>query len=113
MIFCGRPLRHPHTDVAWKIQERCKHAVESMTGLEVTRINVHVRVSALIQARRKTAKRSCVYVNEKSPCTCRASPIPDLTAQGVGIAVKARERLLLILLAVIVGRWPLLREVPP
>lgn len=30
-------------DVAWKIQEKCKHAIESMTGLEVTRINVHVQ----------------------------------------------------------------------
>jgi uncharacterized alkaline shock family protein YloU len=30
-------------DVAWKIQERCKQAVESMTGLEVKRINVYVQ----------------------------------------------------------------------
>lgn len=30
-------------DVAWRIQENCKHAIESMTGLEVTRVNVHVQ----------------------------------------------------------------------
>ena len=30
-------------DVAWKIQEKCKNAIESMTGLAVTKINVHVQ----------------------------------------------------------------------
>ncbi len=30
-------------DVAWKIQENVKKAVESMTGLEAARINVHVQ----------------------------------------------------------------------
>jgi uncharacterized alkaline shock family protein YloU len=29
-------------DVAWKIQERVKSAVESMTGLNVASINIHV-----------------------------------------------------------------------
>lgn len=30
-------------DVAWKIQENVKKAIESMTGLEAARINVHVQ----------------------------------------------------------------------
>lgn len=30
-------------DVAWKIQENVKKAIESMTGLEVMKINVHVQ----------------------------------------------------------------------
>lgn len=30
-------------DVAWKIQEKCKQAVESMTGLEVKKVNVNVQ----------------------------------------------------------------------
>ncbi len=30
-------------DVAWKIQENVKRAVESMTGLEVLKVNVHVQ----------------------------------------------------------------------
>jgi len=30
-------------DVAWSIQESVKRAVESMTGLEVTKVNVHVQ----------------------------------------------------------------------
>lgn len=30
-------------DVAWKIQESVKRAVESMTGLEVVKVNVHVQ----------------------------------------------------------------------
>jgi len=30
-------------DVAWKIQERVKSAVESMTGLTVSSINIHVQ----------------------------------------------------------------------
>ncbi len=30
-------------DVAWKIQENVKKAVESMTGLEAVKINVHVQ----------------------------------------------------------------------
>jgi uncharacterized alkaline shock family protein YloU len=30
-------------DVAWKLQERIKHNVESMTGLHVQEINVHVQ----------------------------------------------------------------------
>jgi uncharacterized alkaline shock family protein YloU len=30
-------------DVAWKIQESVKQAVESMTGLEVIKVNVHVQ----------------------------------------------------------------------
>jgi len=30
-------------DVAWKIQERIKHNVETMTGLHVQEINIHVQ----------------------------------------------------------------------
>ncbi len=30
-------------DVAWRIQERVKSAVESMTGMNVTSINIHVQ----------------------------------------------------------------------
>lgn len=30
-------------DVAWKIQESVKRSVESMTGLEVIKVNVHVQ----------------------------------------------------------------------
>lgn len=30
-------------DVAWKVQENVKRAVESMTGLEVVEVNVHVQ----------------------------------------------------------------------
>jgi len=30
-------------DVAWQIQEKVKRAVESMTGLEVVKVNVHVQ----------------------------------------------------------------------
>ena len=30
-------------DVAWRAQERVKQAVESMTGLDVKAINVHVQ----------------------------------------------------------------------
>lgn len=30
-------------DVAWKIQERVKSSVESMTGMHVTSINIHVQ----------------------------------------------------------------------
>lgn len=30
-------------EVAWKIQERVKSAVESMTGMNVTSINIHVQ----------------------------------------------------------------------
>ncbi len=30
-------------DVAWKIQENVKKAIESMTGLEAVKINVHVQ----------------------------------------------------------------------
>lgn len=30
-------------DVAWKIQESVKRAVESMTGLDVIKVNVHVQ----------------------------------------------------------------------
>lgn len=30
-------------DVAWKLQERIKHSVEQMTGLNVEEINIHVQ----------------------------------------------------------------------
>jgi uncharacterized alkaline shock family protein YloU len=30
-------------DVAWKIQENVKRAIEGMTGLEVVEVNVHVQ----------------------------------------------------------------------
>ena len=30
-------------DVSWDIQERVKHAVESMTGLSVIEVNIHVQ----------------------------------------------------------------------
>ena len=30
-------------DVAWRVQERVKNAVESMTGLDVKAINIHVQ----------------------------------------------------------------------
>jgi len=48
-------------DVAWKIQENCKHAIESMTGLEVTRVNVHVQgISFDTQKNEETEEESQV-----------------------------------------------------
>ena len=37
-------------EVAWKIQENVKRAVESMTGLQVVEVNVHVQGVHFAQA---------------------------------------------------------------
>ncbi|MFO7265086.1 MAG: Asp23/Gls24 family envelope stress response protein [Bacillota bacterium] len=40
-------------EVAWKIQESVKRAVESMTGLQVVAVNVHVQGVHFMQAEEK------------------------------------------------------------
>ncbi len=40
-------------EVAWKIQESVKRAVESMTGLQVVEVNVHVQGVHFMQAEEK------------------------------------------------------------
>lgn len=41
-------------DVAWKIQERIKHNVETMTGLHVQEINIHVQGVSFEKDSKKT-----------------------------------------------------------
>lgn len=43
-------------DVSWKVQENVKTAVESMTGLKVLAVNVHVNGINLKKKEEKTAK---------------------------------------------------------
>jgi uncharacterized alkaline shock family protein YloU len=40
-VVVGYGVRIP--DVAWRIQENVKRAIESMTGLEVIEVNVHIQ----------------------------------------------------------------------
>ena len=43
-------------DIAWQIQENVKRAIETMTGLEVVEVNVHIQGRPLPQ--RRTGRRS-------------------------------------------------------
>lgn len=43
-------------DVAWKIQERIKQSVESMTGLHVNEINIHVQGVSFEKDSKKTTE---------------------------------------------------------
>lgn len=44
-------------DVAWKVQENVKRQIETMTGLEVTEVNVHVQAVQLPQTERSEEAR--------------------------------------------------------
>ncbi|MBE3598149.1 MAG: Asp23/Gls24 family envelope stress response protein [Limnochordaceae bacterium] len=44
-------------DVAWKVQENVKRQIETMTGLEVTEVNVHVQGVQLPQPERTEESR--------------------------------------------------------
>ncbi|MEW6045492.1 MAG: Asp23/Gls24 family envelope stress response protein [Bacillota bacterium] len=44
-------------DVAWRVQENVKRQIETMTGLEVSEVNVHVQGVQLPQAERTEESR--------------------------------------------------------
>lgn len=51
-------------DVAWKIQERIKHNVETMTGLHVQEINIHVQGVSFDKDSKKVEPSAAAEANE-------------------------------------------------
>lgn len=52
-------------DVAFEIQKRVKTAVENMTGLKATEVNVHVQGVLTVQEQKESEKKSEEKVEEK------------------------------------------------